>query len=210
MIQIEKVDVWGFEHAIRGARNPYNSWVKSDSGYGTETYHYGEFVLGEADLDLMKRLYKAGSEHRKYLRQIFVSMDVTAPLYWWKEMDQYKIGTVTDSCSTMHKIHEKPFELEDFSFDDFDYYGEWKDDVINVIESCEDLRQDYLKTKDKSYWYLLIRLLPSAYNQKRTLTMNYENVVNIIKQRSGHKLTEWEDFIAELKKLPYITEIMGV
>ena len=216
MIQIENVDVWGFEHALRGMRNPLNSWAKSDSGYEyapSEEEGIDEglfFIVGEADLDLMKRLYKAGSEHRKYLRQIFVSMDVTAPLYWWKEMDQYKIGTVTDSCSTMHKIHEKPFELEDFSFDDFDYYGEWKDDVINVIESCEDLRQDYLKTKDKSYWYLLIRLLPSAYNQKRTVTMNYENVVSIIMQRSGHKLDEWNDFITELKKLPYITEIMGV
>lgn len=202
MIQIENVAVYNIARAVFSARNPLNSWAKSDSDLEHD-------ILGEKDLDLAKRLYKAGSEHRKYLRQIFVSMDVTAPLYWWKEMDQYKIGTVTDSCSTMHKIHEKPFELDDFSFDDFDYYGEWKDDVVNVIESCEDLRQDYLKTKDKSYWYLLIRLLPSAYNQKRTLTMNYENVVSIIKQRSGHKLTEWNDFIAELKKLPYITKIMG-
>lgn len=202
MIQIENVAVYNIARAVFSARNPLNSWAKSDSDLEHD-------ILGEKDLDLAKRLYKAGSEHRKYLRQIFVSMDVTAPLYWWKEMDQYKVGTVTDSCSTMHKIHEKPFELEDFSFDDFDYYGEWKDDVTNVIDSCEDLRQDYLKTKDKSYWYLLIRLLPSAYNQKRTLTMNYENVVSIIKQRSGHKLTEWNDFITELKKLPYITEIMG-
>lgn len=202
MIQIENVAVYNIARAVFSARNPLNSWAKSDSDLEHD-------ILGENDLDLARRLYKAGSEHRKYLRQIFVSMDITAPLYWWKEMDQYKIGTVTDSCSTMHKIHEKPFELEDFSFDDFDYYGEWKDDVTNVIESCEDLRQDYLKTKDKSYWYLLIRLLPSAYNQKRTLTMNYENVVSIIKQRSGHRLDEWNDFIAELKKLPYITEIMG-
>lgn len=208
MIKVENKDVWGFEHAIRGCRNPHNSWHLSDSGYGCDGEDEDVFVIGKNDLDLMKRLYKAGTEHRKYLRQIFVSMDVTAPLFWWKEMDQYKIGTVTDSCSTMHKIHEKPFELEDFSFDGFDYYGEWKDDVINVIESCEDLRQDYLKTKDKSYWYLLIRLLPSAYNQKRTLTMNYENVVTIIKQRRGHKLDEWNEFVKELEQLPYVKEIM--
>lgn len=206
MIKVENIDVWGFEHAVRGMRNPHNSWDKSDSRY--ETDDDDTITVGENDLNLMHRLYIAGSEHRKFMRQIFVSMDITAPLYWWKEMDQYKIGTVTDSCSTMHKIHEKPFELEDFSFDNFDYYGEWKDDVINVIESCEDLRQDYLKTKDKSYWYLLIRLLPSAYNQKRTLTMNYENVVSIINQRSGHKLDEWNDFAAKLKELPYIKEIM--
>lgn len=208
MIKVENKDVWGFKHAIRGMRNPMNSWEKSDSGYGWDGEDEDIFVVGEKDLDLMKRLYKAGTEHRKYLRQIFVSMDITAPLFWWKEADTYKIGTVSNSCSTMHKIHEKPFKLEDFSFDNFDYYGEWKDDVTNVIDSCEELRQCYLETKDKEYWYLLIRLLPSAYNQRRTITMSYENVVTIIKQRRGHKLDEWNEFVKELEQLPYVKEIM--
>lgn len=213
MIQIENVDVWGFEHALRGMRNPLNSWAKSDSHWD---YVPSEeegidskvmYVVGEKDLDLMKRLYKAGSEHRKYLRQIFVSMDVTAPLYWWKEMDQYKIGTVTDSCSTMHTIHSKEFELDDFSHEHLLY--DWQSQLMNTVAMLNQAREWYLTTKDKKYWLQMIQLLPSSYYQKRTLTMNYENVVSIIKQRSGHKLTEWEDFIAELKKLPYITEIMG-
>lgn len=200
MIKVEHIEAWGFEHAVRGMRNPLNSWFKSD----TINDH-----VGDADLDLMRRLYKAGPEHRKYLRQIFVSMDITAPLYWWKEMDQYRINVTTNSCSTMHKITAKAFEINDFSFDNFEYYGEWKDPVTDVVEACEKLRQAYLKTKDKSYWYLLIRLLPESYNQKRTITMNYENVVTIIKQRSGHKLDEWNDLIAILKaELPYINEIM--
>ena len=209
MIKTEKVEVWGFEHAIRGCRNPMNSWHKSDSGYGLDGEDEDVFVIGKNDMDLMQRLYKAGTEHRKYLRQIFVSMDITAPLFWWKEMDQYRINVTTNSCSTMHKIHAKEFELDDFSFDDFDYYGEWKDDVTDVIDSCEDLRQCYLTTKDKRYWYLLIRLLPSAYNQKRTITMNYENVMTIINQRKGHKLDEWNDLVEELYKLPYVREIRG-
>lgn len=212
MIKVELVDVWGFEHAIRGMRNPLNSWAKSDSGYEyapSEEEGIDEglfFIVGEADLDLMKRLYKAGSEHRKYLRQIFVSMDITAPLYWWKEMDQYKVGTVTDSCSTMHTIHSKEFELDDFSHEHM--LGSYS--VMNEVIKClNHNRELYLETKDKSFWWQMIQLLPQSYMQKRTITMNYENVVSIIKQRSGHKLTEWEDFIAELKKLPYITEIMG-
>lgn len=208
MIQIEKVEVWGFSHAIRGARNPYNSWVKSDSGYGIDGEDEDVFKLGSADLDLMRRLYKAGSEHRKYLRQIFVSMDVNAPRYWWEQQSTYKIGTTSNSCSTMHTIHKKPFELDDFSHEHLkwlDTHGCLKD----IISMLNVLRDNYLESKDKDEWYAMIQLLPQSYMQKRTITMNYENVVNIIKQRSGHKLTEWEDFIAELKKLPYITEIMG-
>lgn len=217
MIRVENIDVWGFEHAIRGMRNPKNSWHKSDSEYdvqyydddGNETDYY-DVELGKNDLDLMRRLYKAGTEHRKYLRQIFVSMDIVAPLYWWKEFDTYKVGTVANSCSTMHKIAAKEIELSDFSFDDFEFYNEWQDPVMDVIDACEKLRQAYLKTRDKSYWYLLIRLLPESYNQRRTVTMDYENVVTIIKQRSGHKLDEWRDLIEEvLKSLPCIEEIMG-
>ena len=223
MIKVEKVDVWGFEHAIRGLRNPKNSWDKSDS-YVCDDKHCGSckqnpetrdcsqpdgFIVGANDLSLMQRLYKAGTEHRKFLRQIFVSMDITAPFFLWKEFDTYKVGTVANSCSTMHKIAAKKIELSDFSFDDFEYYGEWKDPVTDVVEACEKLRLAYLATKDKSYWYLLIRLLPESYNQKRTITMNYENVVTIIKQRTGHKLDEWNDFVEILKDLPYIKEIIG-
>lgn len=200
MIQIENVDVWGFEHAIRGMRNPLNSWAKSDSDTKL-------LVIGEADLDLMKRLYKAGSEHRKYLRQIFVSMDVNAPRYWWEQQSTYKIGTTSNSCSTMHTIHKKPFELDDFSHEHLLY--EWQSQLMNTIAVLNVAREMYLAKKDKKYWWQMIQLLPQSYMQKRTITMNYENVVNIINQRSGHKLTEWNDFIAELKKLPYITEIMG-
>ena len=213
MIRVEKIEVWGFEHAIRGMRNPMNSWDFSDSVF-EETSEVGSVKLeipetGKNDLNLMQRLYRGGPEHRKYLRQIFVSMDITAPLYWWKEFDTYKIGTVANSCSTMHKIAAKEFELDDFSFDDFDFYGEWKDPVTDVIDACEKLRQAYLKTKDKSYWYLLIRLLPSSYNQKRTVTFNYENAVSMIHQRTNHKLDEWNVFVKILEKLPYLYEIMG-
>lgn len=206
MIKVDSIDVWGFEHAIRGMRNPMNSWHRSDSNFDLNGVH---FSVGETDLNLMRKLYKGGPEHRKYLRQIFVSMDITAPLYWWKEYDTYKVGTVANSCSTMHKIAAKEFELDDFSFDDFDFYGEWKDPVTDVIDACEKLRQAYLKTKDKSYWYLLIRLLPSSYNQKRTVTFNYENAVSMIHQRTNHKLDEWNEFVKILEKLPYLHEIMG-
>ncbi len=203
MIKVENTDVWGFEHAIRGMRNPMNSWDKSDSTTA---------VIGTKDLDLMKRLYKGGDpSHRKYLRQIFVSMDITAPLYWWKEFDTYKIGTVANSCSTMHKITSKPITLSDFSTEEFDIADEgisMNDCFINVVADCEMLRKYYLETKDKRYWRGLIQLLPSSYNQKRTVTMNYENVVTMIKQRTGHKLTEWNQFIGILKDLPYIKEIM--
>lgn len=201
MIKIENIEVYNIARAVFSARNALNSWNKSDSDLEHD-------ILGENDLDLAKRLYKAGSEHRKYLRQIFVSMDVTAPLYWWKEFDTYKVGTVANSCSTMHTVHKKEFELSDFSHDHITGY----DNAIfmgQVIQRLNINRDLYLNSKNKAYWWNIIQLLPSSYNQRRTITMNYENVVSIIKQRSGHKLTEWEDFIAELKKLPYITEIMG-
>ena len=218
MIKVENIDPWGFEHAIRGMRNPMNSWDKSDSEFDLQYYdadgNLYTFEIGKNDLDLMKRLYKAGSEHRKYLRQIFVSMDITAPLYWWKEMDQYRINVTTNSCSTMHKIHAKEFELDDFSYEHLGYTDgtNVEDSVMRQFEMTifvlNKAREEYLKTKDKKYWWQMIQTLPSSYNQKRTVTMNYENVVTIIKQRTGHKLTEWNNFVDLLKELPYIKEIM--
>lgn len=233
MIKVENIDVWGFEHSIRGMRNPYNSWDRSDSEYKypcnslgvNETPHYCTmcgfdqcdpfkndpvFVVGPNDLDLMRRLYKLSVQtnkpaHRKYMRQIFVSMDITAPLYWWKEMDQYKVGTVTDSCSTMHTIHSKEFELDDFSHEHLTEHS--KDILSLLIGDLNVYRNVYLETKNKNEWWQMIQLLPSSYNQKRTLTMNYENVVAIINQRSGHRLDEWNDFVELLKQLPYFKEI---
>lgn len=215
MIKIEKVEVWGFEHAIRGMRNPMNSWDKSDSQFADSctvsvcpNTHFPCYeCVGENDLDLMQRLYKAGTEHRKYLRQIFVSMDITAPLYWWKEADQYRIGVTTNSCSTMHKIHAKPFELDDFSHE---HVSSWNMNTLKYVIGCLNAdRENYLITKDKDYWWQLIQLLPSSYNQRRTITMNYENVMTIINQRKGHKLDEWNDLVEELYKLPYVREIRG-
>ncbi len=204
MIKIENVEYWGFKHAIRGMRNPMNSWEKSDSEF---YYQARAALVGKNDLDLMKRLYKAGTEHRKFMRQISVSMDITAPLYWWKEFDTYKIGTVSNSCSTMHKIHAKPFELDDFSHE---HVASWNLNVLKyVIGHLNVDRENYLATKDKDHWWQLIQMLPSSYNQRRTITMNYENVATIINQRSGHKLDEWNQMVEELKKLPYIKEIMG-
>ncbi len=212
MIKIENVETFNFENAIRGMRNPLSSWGKSDSTPGT---------LGAADLNLMRRLYKAGSEHRKYLRQIFVSMDITAPLYWFKEFDTYKIGTVSNSCSTMHTIHKKEFSLDDFSIEHVSddaldincangkYWNKPIDALVDLIDILNACREKYLETKDKKWWWQLIQLLPSSYNQKRTITMNYENAITIIKQRTGHKLDEWSVLIEELKKLPHLEEIIG-
>ena len=204
MIKVENIEVWGFEHAIRGMRNPKNSWDKSDSNFDLNGIH---FSIGENDLDLMKRLYKAGTEHRKYLRQIFCSMDIVAPLYWWKEADQYRINVTTNSCSTMHKIHAKEFELKDFSHEHLSEYSIFHalNPTIEVLNHQRDL---YLTTKSKIWWWQMIQLLPSSYNQKRTITMNYENAVSMIKQRTGHKLDEWNPFVDILKELPYVREIM--
>ncbi len=221
MIKVENIDVWGFEHAIRGMRNPLNSWDKSDSIQYDDPNYY--FEIGENDLDLMRRLYKAGTEHRKYLRQIFVSMDITAPLYWWKEMDQYRINVTTNSCSTMHKIAAKEFTLDDFSHEHLLFDG--KRTLLNIIGDLNRWRRIYLngdifaphnsnvvekvEPKDKRIWWQLIQLLPSSYNQKRTITMNYENVVTIIKQRRNHKLDEWRTLVNVFYwNLPYIEEIV--
>ena len=196
MIQVDHINVWGFEHAVRGMRNPLNSWSKSDSIHDH---------IGDNDLDLMQRLYKAGPEHRKYLRQIFISMDITAPLYWWKEFDTYKVGTVANSCSTMHKIAAKEFEVDDFSYEHLFSLGTLR----MVIENLNYNRNKYLETKNKDYWWQLIQLLPTSYNQKRTITMNYENAISIIHQRKNHKLDEWREFINYLlDELPYIKEII--
>lgn len=207
MIKVENVETWGFGHAVRGMRNPLNSWDKSDS-----YIELCDVIVGDADLALMHKLYKAGAEHRKYLRQIFVSMDIVAPLYWWKEFDTYKVGTVANSCSTMHKIHSKEFTLDDFShehlFNASDVDVACLQELKNVIFSLNKARKKYLETKCKDYWWQMIQLLPSSYNQRRTVTMNYENAVNMILQRENHKLDEWRDFVKELQQLPYIKQIM--
>lgn len=202
MIEITHLDMWGLDHAVMGMRNPLNSWDKSDSHYT-----FGSYIVGENDLKLMKRLYRAGSEHRKYLRQIFVSIGINAPLYWWKEFDTYKVGTAANSCSTMHTIHCKEFELDDFSHEHLN--DECENRLYDVILTLNDCRDKYLETRNKSYWWQMIQLLPSSYNQKRTVSMNYENAVNMILQRSGHKLDEWNKFTNVLKELPYLADIMG-
>ena len=199
MIKVENVAVYNIARAVYSARNPLNSWAKSDSDLEND-------ILGKNDLDLAKRLYKAGTEHRKYLRQIFVSMDITAPLYWLKELETYKVGTVSNSCSTMHTIHKKPFEMDDFSYEHLESIG--YNTMLKVIHALNVYRALYLNTKNKEDWYTMIQLLPSSYNQRRTITMNYENVVTIIKQRRGHKLDEWNEFVKELEQLPYVKEIM--
>ena len=208
MIKVEHIDVRGMHAAIRGMRNPMNSWDRSDS-YDVDLDEGGPsiYIIGDADLKLMKQLLQAGPEHRKYLRMIMVYMDITAPLYWWKEYDTYKVSTVANSCSTMHKITSKPIEVSDFSMDDFYITGEGidlKDCFINVVADCEMLRMKYLETKDKRYWRGLIQLLPSSYNQKRTVMFNYETALSMIRQRSGHKLDEWREFVQVLQDLPYM------
>lgn len=231
MIKVEHIDVYGFEAAIRGMRNPMNSWDKIDSKLEYEICNSngdcGNCVdiencnmLGANDLDLMQRLAKAGTEHRKYLRMITVTMDITAPLYWWKEFDTYKVGTVANSCSTMHKIHAKEFTVDDFSYehllanidDMVSFDGEYNYTSFDILESVmiptlNEYRQKYINTKNKKYWWQMIQLLPSSYNQKRTVMMNYETVFNIINQRSGHKLDEWREFVDVLTGLPYVKEL---
>lgn len=207
MIKFEKVDVWGLVHAIRGMRNPLNSWEKSDSSSIDSVYE-----IGKNDLDLMTRLIRAGAPHRKFLRQIFVSVDITAPLYWWKEFDTYKVGTTANSCSTMHTLHKKKFELEDFSSDYLSNLVVTEDGVLELdtmgvldelIMNLNGLRLMYLKTKDTVYWKAMVQLLPSSYNQKRTVTMTYENLLNMLEYRRGHKLNEWRRFCEWIDTLPY-------
>lgn len=254
-MKFEKTEVWGFEHAIRGMRNPLNSWDKSDSCYLTVNEIVGhpcddglqkEFVVGENDLKLMQKLIRAGSEHRKFLRQIIVSVDITAPMFWWSEFDTYKVGTTANSTSKMHKLASTPITLECFETDDYDgsieiengidYSGdtpfEWKctiDDVIDFNETrydedhtligfLERLRQKYLETKDKKYWKELLRWLPTSWLQTRTVTMNYENILSMYRQRKNHKLNEWSgldnpenpNFVAWVKSLPYAEDLICI
>ena len=202
MIKLEKTAVMNLENAMRGARNPLNSWARSDSYYDEN----GSYVLGPNDLDLAKRLCHAGSDHRKFIRMIFVSVDVTAPLYWWKEYDTYKVATVANSTSTMHKIHSKPFTLADFSTDHMNASGLMT--MQKVIDELERLRRHYLETKDKSDWYTMIQLLPTSYNQMRTCTLNYETLFNIYFARRNHKLAEWHTYCDWILSLPYVTELL--
>ena len=203
MIKISRVSVMNFENAIRGLRNPLNSWAKSDSYYNEN----GEYILGEADLGLAMRLANAGSDDRKFLRQIFVSIDIDAPLYWWKEMDQYKVGTVTNSCSTMHRIHSRDLELSDFSHEHLDAPGKML--LEATIDYLNFNRKRFVETKDKSYWLHMIQMLPTSYNQLRTFTANYEVLKNIYRARRHHKLGEWHTLCDEIEKMPYSQLITG-
>ena len=202
MIKIERTSVMNFENAIRGARNPMNSWNRMDSYYDEK----GNFIMGPNDLNLAQRLARAGSDHRKFIRQIFVSVDFTAPLYWWKEYDTYKVATVANSTSTMHKIASKPFELEDFSYDHMNEKA--LASLKATIDVLEELRQEYLETKDKTIWYSMIQLLPSNYHQMRTCTLNYETLMNIYDARRTHKLQEWHDVCDWIASLPYAKELI--
>ena len=230
MLKIENTEVTGWEAVIRGMRNPMNSWKKSDSFFcgspeccysdgqcnpGCAGYRQG-FNIGEADLDLMTRLRNSGTDHRKFMRMITVYVDILAPLYWWKEFDTYKVGTVANSCSTMHKIHAKEFTLEDFSCEhllessDVDWGDVVGKSVLeHVIFSLNVYRGLYLSTKDKKYWWQMIQLLPSSYNQKRTVMLNYEVLANIYKSRRNHKLDEWHIFCDWIESLPYSELITG-
>ena len=229
-MKFENTEVWGFEHAIRGMRNPLESWNKSDSGCKLYCSVEGvcvekpcsydncngctttEYIIGKNDLELMQKLIKAGSEHRKFLRQIFVSVDITAPLFWWKEFDTYKIGTVANSTSTMHKLASTPITIDCFEMGDFTpFIDNFKIDLSwrTVVSYLEQLRQKYNETKDKRYWKELIRLLPESWLQKRTITMNYENILNMYRQRKNHKLAEWsKSFCDWVKTLPYAEELI--
>lgn len=228
MIKFENTEVMGWEHAIRGMRNPLNSWDKSDSYPGYDCNSCGRieregsckpkehdcsrylgWEIGPNDIDLMKRLRNAGTDHRKFMRMITVYVDITAPLYWWKEFDTYKVGTVANSCSTMHKIHEKEFTLEDFSCEHLDMLS--TDMMIqHIIPTLNINRNIFIETKDKKYWWQMIQLLPSSYNQKRTVMMNYEVLANIYKSRKDHKLDEWSmGFIEWIEKLLYSELITG-
>ena len=220
MIKMENVEVVGWEHAIRGMRNPKNSWDKSDTVMSIELRkgdkHGGVYAdIGENDHKLMTALRNAGTDHRKYMRMITVYLDITAPLYWWKEFDTYKVGTVANSCSTMHKIHAKEFTMDDFSTDHLILWDVDNNvhipmgclqDTINVLNAC---REKYLETKDKLYWWQMIQLLPSSYNQKRTVMLNYEVLANMYKSRKNHKLDEWRTLCEWIETLPYAELITG-
>ena len=197
MIKLTNTSVMNFENSIRGLRNPLNSWGKSDSYVGDS----GRFIIGENDLALAKRLVAAGSDHRKFLRQILVSVDVTAPFYWWKEFDTYKVGTVANSCSTMHTVHKKEFTLDDFSAEHLSELS--LGSLAETIKVMNIYREDFLATSNKESWWQMIQLLPTSYNQLRTVTLNYEVLRNIYHSRKAHKLDEWRTFCDWIKSLPY-------
>ena len=229
MISIEDWEIVGWRHAVRGMRNPMNSWDKSDSKFVYSEWEActGVFEIGPNDLDLMKRLCQGGQDDRKFMRMIVVYCDITAPLYWWKEFDTYKVGTIANSCSTMHKIHAKEFTLDDFSHehistDEFlcviKNEGEWNEmefgDIphqllCRTIHCLNGARAKYLETKDKKYWWQMIQLLPTSYNQKRTVMLNYEVLCNMYHARKNHKLDEWHDFCRWVESLPYSELIIG-
>lgn len=239
MIKFENCEVLGWEHAIRGMRNPMNSWEKSDTKYFDEQpeYRYDVPDIGPNDQKLMMNLRNAGTDHRKFMRMIAVYVDITAPLYWWKEFDTYKVGTVANSCSTMHKIHAREFTLDDFSHEhlmSFDNSNYWEEDADNacfiedkidgerckvilpesllegfIIPMLNEARRKYIETKDKKYWWQMIQLLPSSYNQRRTVMLNYEVLANIYKSRRNHKLDEWRELCDWIKTLPYSELITG-
>ena len=204
MLKVDRISVVNMENAIRGARNPMNSWARMDSYYNEK----GEFVLGENDLSLARRLAVAGSDHRKFLRQIIVSMDINAPLYWWKEFDTYKVGTVANSCSTMHKIQAKEFSRDDFSCDRL------TDEALAVLDTLiaflEAERVKFNETKDKAAWHNMIQLLPSSFNQLRTVSLNYEVLINIYDARRHHKLAEWHTLCEAIENLPYARDLILV
>lgn len=228
MIKVENIDVYGFEHAIRGMRNPMNSWTKSDSKWESITYESDEdsplsfkftdesFSIGSNDLKLMKSLIRAGTDHSKFMRMINVTMDITAPLYWWKEWDTYKVGTVANSCSTMHKIHSKEFTLDDFShehlFSEENLRYEDEPDSLKllktIIQALNSYRISYLDEQDKSIWWQMIQLLPSSYNQKRTVQLNYQVLRHMYFSRKNHKLDEWVEFCRVIENLPYGKELI--
>ena len=200
MIKIEHTEVFGWEAAIRGMRNPMNSWDKSDTNFSI----HGQpmcGVIGPNDLTLMKKLVKAGNDHSKFMRMINVTMDVTAPLYWWKEFDTYKVGTVANSCSTMHKIHEKEFTLDDFSHEHLTAKAE--SHLSDTIDMLNEYRKTFIDLKDKRFWWQMIQLLPSSYNQKRTIQLNYAVLRNMYHSRKNHKLDCWRDFCKRVETLPY-------
>lgn len=211
MLKIENSEVFGWEAAIRGMRNPMNSWDKSDTDFSLSGMQSVGGILvptvGENDLSLMKKLVNAGSDHSKFMRMINVTLDVTAPLYWWKEYDTYKVGTVANSCSTMHKIHAKEFTLDDFSHEYM--IGIAEHQLLDVIITLNMMREEFIRTKHKSYWYSMVQLLPSSYNQRRTIQLNYEVLRNIYHARRNHKLTEWHTFCAFIETLPYSELITG-
>ena len=244
MIKIEDVEVMGIRKAIQGMRNAMNSWDKSDSGFyqcncpsvrttwcsececrigDCSKCYMSKYEIGDTDMDLAKRLIKAGSSDRKFLRMIHVQADVAAPLYWWKEYDTYKVGTVANSCSTMHTIHKKEFTLDDFSHEHFwdktnevhgsipGYLGKNSSDYLkDLLRYLNFIRTKFIETKDKSYWWQIIQLLPSSFNQMRTIDLNYETLFSIYHQRKGHKLDEWREFCKWIETLPYMKEFLGL